>query len=263
MDPHRAAQIVASIEHDIDDKPAYYRLHRYRFWQLLRALPEPQGQHVLEVGVNPGQFTRVLTRAGFAVSGTDLFPEHRAELWQRLGVPVRRLNLDEPGAVLPFPASSFDVIVFSEVIEHLRRSPLDALRLLVGLLKPGGMLLVSTPNELYVKSRMVTLARLASWRSPEPFGDFSRRLGLQGDEQYYTHQRLYTLRELSWMVEQAGLVVETESYGNPWEQVGAERERLRSHPLRVAAKLGLYGFTAAVPPLRSMLLVVGRKPSQR
>lgn len=262
MDPYQAAQLVGSIEQEIDDKPDYYRLHRYRFWQLLRSLPEPHGQQVLEVGVNPGQFTRILVRAGFRVSGTDLFPEHRAELWQDLGVAVRRLNLDEPGAALPFPAGSFDVVVFSEVIEHLRRSPLDALRLLVGLLKPGGLLLVSTPNELYIKSRMVTLARLASWRSPEPFDEFSRRLGLQGDAQYYTHQRLYTLRELSWMVEQAGLVVEESSYGNPWEQVGTERERLRNHPLRVAAKLGLYGLTAAVPPLRSMLLVAGRKPSQ-
>jgi SAM-dependent methyltransferase len=260
MDPYTAARIVASVAPEIDDKPAYFRLHRYRFWQLLQALPEPAGQSVLEVGMNPGQFTRILVRAGYRVSGTDLFPAHRAELWQTLGVRAARLNLDEVADdELPYPDSSFDLLVFSEVIEHLRRSPLRALHLLTRLLRPGGLLVVSTPNELYLKSRLTTLGRMLVWRSPEAFAEFVRRNTLAGDEQYYTHERLYTLNELRWLVEQAGLRVERASFGNPWERVGIERERLWRHPARVAAKLSLYSATAALPAIRSMLLVVGRK----
>jgi SAM-dependent methyltransferase len=178
-----------------------------------------------------------------------------------LGVEVRRLNLDEARAdALPFPQASFDLVVFSEVLEHLRGSPLRAIRLLASMLRPGGALVVSTPNELYLKSRLATLGRLASWRSPEPFDEFVRRAQLDGDEQYYTHERLYTLGQVRWLAEQAGLVVEQARYGNPWERVGTEPARLRSHPLRAAGKLGLYALTAAVPPTRSMLLLVARKP---
>jgi SAM-dependent methyltransferase len=261
MDPHTAARIVTSVAPDIGDKPAYYRLHRYRFWQLLQALPAPAGQRVLEVGMNPGQFTRILVRAGYKVSGTDLFPEHRAELWQALGVEARRLNLDEAADdALPFADGSFDIVVFSEVIEHLRRSPLRALTLLARMLRPGGLLAVSTPNELYLKSRLATLGRMLAWQSPEPFEEFVRRNTLVGDEQYYTHGRLYTLGELRWMVERAGLHVEQARFGNPWERVGIERGRLLRQPARVAAKVGLYSLTAAIPQARSMLLVVGRKP---
>ena len=254
-----ARDIVESYGRAIppDGKPEYFRLHRYRFRALLAALP-PAPARVLEIGTTPGQFTAILRRASYAVAGVDLFPEQRADLWRSLGVEVRFCNLDEQP--LPYTDAQFDAVVFSEVIEHLSGSPLPALQEMARVLRPGGRLVLTTPNQLYIKSRLRTLADILLGRPFEPFDEFTRSMRLHGPQRYYNHSRLYTMRELRWLIEQSGLEVGLARYGDAWEQVGIEAGRLLRHPLRVAAKAGLWLLTSAFPAWRSMLLIVGQKP---
>ncbi len=254
----RTRDIVESYGREIppDGKPAYFRLHRYRFRALLAALP-PAPARVLEIGTTPGQFTEILRRAGYEVAGVDLFPEQRADLWRELGVEVRFCNLDEQP--LPYADEQFDTVVFSEVIEHLAGSPLPALREIARVLRRGGRLVLTTPNQLYIKSRLRTLADVLLGRPFEPFDEFTRAMRLQGPQRYYNHARLYTMRELCWLVEQSGMRVALARYGDAWEQVGIEARRLLRHPLRVTAKSGLWLLTSAFPSWRSMLMVVGMK----
>ena len=241
-------------------KPAYFRLHRYRFRDLLRALP-PAPARILEIGTTPGTFTGILRRAGYEVAGVDLFPEGRAELWQRLGVEVKFCNLDEQA--IPYPDESFDAVVFSEVIEHLAGSPLKPLGEMARVLRSGGRIVISTPNQFYFKSRMKTLGDVLLARPFESFSEFTRSMQLDGPQRYYNHSRLYTMPELRWMLEHAGFGVAREHFGDAWERVGIERGRIVRHPLRVGTKAALWLLTTLRPRWRSMLLIIGIKAESK
>ena len=254
----RAQHIVAEYAvRNPQSKPDYYRYHRYRFVALLDQILQLPGKRVLEIGVNPGQFTEMLVDAGYEVHGTDLFPEHRAELWQRLGVEVRRWNIDhEPP---PYDAESFDLIVFSEVIEHLANPPLEALETFHTLLKPGGHLIISTPNQFYFKSRMRTLFDVLLWQPFDHRDEFERWVKLRSEARYYTHSRLFSLPQLTWMGEQSAFTVSASSYHSAYEWVGLEWPRVVQVPHRWIIKAFIALISAIFPGARSMIMIALRK----
>ncbi|MGM0443598.1 MAG: class I SAM-dependent methyltransferase [Fibrobacterota bacterium] len=57
----------------------------------------------------------------------------------------------------------FDLIMFSEVMEHLPTAPELVLLMFTRMLKPGGCILLSTPNRTTIRSR----ARMLIGRNPE------------------------------------------------------------------------------------------------
>jgi SAM-dependent methyltransferase len=240
-----------------DGKEAYFRLHRHRYAAILAALDAAPGARVLEVGVTPGQCTRLLVMAGYHVSGIDLNPTARRSLWQELGVDVCQMNLEREA--IPFADETFDWIVFSEVIEHLVYSPLPVLREFHRVLAPQGKLLITTPNELYLKSRLRALLRLLLWQSLDTTEEFRHKMHLEGDARYTTHSRTYTMQELCWVMEQAGFRVVTRRHEAAWERVGLEAGRLLRNPTGVLAKGSVTAITTLLPTLRSMLLVVGER----
>jgi SAM-dependent methyltransferase len=116
----------------------------YEYDEALRKLSGElkPGARVLDVGCGAGGFLHHAKAAGFAVSGLDFNAERVAALRGR-GFDVFSGALPEfaRGAA---PAA-FDAITLFELIEHLDdpASWLDAAKT---LLKPGGLLIIGTPN---------------------------------------------------------------------------------------------------------------------
>jgi len=114
--------------------------------QLLEDVPA-EGRRVLDVSCKRGEILQALKARGFAVQGTQF----AADAPQVDGIPIDR-GVDLMKG-LPYPSESFDVVLLVEVIEHLENHR-AAISELGRVLKPGGILILTTPNIMRIKSRL-------------------------------------------------------------------------------------------------------------
>jgi 2-polyprenyl-3-methyl-5-hydroxy-6-metoxy-1,4-benzoquinol methylase len=108
--------------------------------KLLALLDRPG--RVLDVGCSTGYLAERLQQHGATVVGLDV-DERSAELARRHCVEVHVGDVET--MELPFEPGSFDAVVCGDLIEHLR-DPQAMLARLRPLLRPGGRLVLSTPN---------------------------------------------------------------------------------------------------------------------
>jgi SAM-dependent methyltransferase len=101
--------------------------------------------HVLDAPCGDGALAGELSAVGWRVCAADIAPR----LGPVKGVGVLRLDLDEP---LPFADGAFDAVVSLEGIEHLL-SPARCLAEFCRVLRPGGRLVLTTPNVNNLQSR--------------------------------------------------------------------------------------------------------------
>lgn len=103
-----------------------------------------RGERVLNVGIGSGQLEELALARGVDIWSLD--PGERAVVRLRT-----RLNLEEQiqvgrGQDMPFPTGQFDVVVMSEVLEHLDDKTRDAtIAEVYRVLKPGGRLIGTVP----------------------------------------------------------------------------------------------------------------------
>ena len=98
---------------------------------------------VLDAGCGGGLFSVGLHKAGYDVFGMDLSPSGIRAAKQRNVGHFEIASLYED-LTAPFDVSSFDAIITIEVIEHLY-SPTRFAECAYSALRPGGLLVVSTP----------------------------------------------------------------------------------------------------------------------
>ena len=109
-----------------------------------------QGHQILEVGCRSGNLTQYYYE-GNEVVGIDVDRNALKEFEKRLNLTGHWVDVDSED--FPFDDAQFDVVVFSEVMEHLR-FPQKALREIVRVLKPNGRLIGSVPNAFRLRNRL-------------------------------------------------------------------------------------------------------------
>jgi len=143
-----AARFDPQAFHD-HPSPLVRHIERMRVRALGRLLRPRPGERLIEVGCGPGDVLLALARtagAGQARSllGLDLSPALLSRARQRLGPGVTLLRGNAEG--LPLATGSLDGAVCSEMLEHTLR-PEEVLRELARVLRPGGRVVVSIPEE--------------------------------------------------------------------------------------------------------------------
>ena len=159
-----------------------------------------------------GQPERWLSRAGKCrrYCGVELFPEPAAAARERLTEVVEG---DVEQVELPWPAESFDALILSEVLEHLR-DPWAVLERLRPLLRPGALVFASTPN---VAHREIIVMLLKGRWELQSYGPLDA-----------THLRWFSPSSLRRAFEEAGFVVD--SVGTARSARARQRDRRSRAP---------------------------------
>jgi SAM-dependent methyltransferase len=196
---------------DLSAKEVYasyieYSLHR--FLLTMEYLPDTAGR-VLEIGSNPFFMTLLMKRFKpyelelanfFGETTMDAAVSHHAEIentkyGEHHDLDYRQFNIE--CQAFPYADASFDGVVFCEVLEHLTLDPQAALIEINRILKPGGWLLLTTPNAAWYENiASLWLGGRSNWGPYSPFGRYGR------------HNREYTLPEIEQLLNQSGFTPE-------------------------------------------------------
>ena len=231
---------------------AYAHADIERFIYTLSLAPEKVHGKALEIGANP-YFTTLLFRKfrpEMEFSLVNYFGGDTHKAVQRVSFPgfdadpqeidLAYHNVNLELTTLPFDENSFDMVLFCEVLEHLTVDPLHAMHELKRVLKPGGRLILTTPNA----ARMENVSAFIEGRNIyDPYSKYGA---------YGRHNREYTRHELIQLLNHCGFETETCYTANVHDDIppgGSHAQAINAAIRAVTHRchdLGQYLFTASI-----------------
>lgn len=172
-------------------------------WDCVRSLTGP----ALELGANPYLMTFLLERfTELDMTLAGFYGDDRKKLVQEVQwvdpdkathIDVRTSDLFNMEAErFPYADSTFAVVLFCEIIEHLVMDPLHALREISRVLRPDGRLVISTPNVARLENVFLLIDGVNIYDPYSGYGPYGR------------HNREYTMHDLVHLLRFAGFEVE-------------------------------------------------------
>jgi SAM-dependent methyltransferase len=169
----------SSVPYDYDAiGPGYYdevfrrgagiqsKWHHLKFKHVRAQFPSGARDH-LDIGCGPGTFIGTLPETMHCV-GTDLAAAQIDYANREYGTPQHTFLCVRDGQ-LPFDDAQYDVVTLIELIEHIERPLIESLlREAARVLRPGGRLLLTTPN---YASLWPLLEKVVNARAPVTYED--------------------------------------------------------------------------------------------
>ena len=274
------------LEHElyVETDETFYSKLLYHRLIVLSLIPEecrrPRTK-VVDVGGGKGRISTMLSDLGLEcvnmdciyletdtlnTEGEPLVPLLESFLEEK-GVRVLARDAYEDG--IPFPDDTFDLAIFSEVIEHLPNSPKPLLAEIHRTLRKEGWLILTTPNLASYQHRKGALLG----RSTRPGIVFFYNMeGYPIGSVYRGHNREYTLQEVEYMLGQENFVIvraQTCDY-SARQSVGNLARKVSGNLIRDwrAGHLGVKGALLTVaefvikkifPSTRDFIVILARK----
>ncbi len=154
---------------------AYIRDQVDQHWSLDECSLKPlTGKSALDVGCGAGLLAEPLARLGAKVAAVDAAPGliAAAELHAR----GQGLDIDYRVAAVEELSGAFDLVTSLEVVEHVAE-PAAFIRALAARLAPGGLLILSTPNQTALSRLLMVGAAEAFGAIPKGTHDFDKFIG--------------------------------------------------------------------------------------
>lgn len=174
----------------------YLKSHLDHYTSVLSRLPPPAScGKLLEVGCVPGHFTLLLADLGYEISCVDIDPNRLAQLWTAHSINVHKVDIETEN--LPFKNKTFSVVLFTEVLEHLRVQPIFALREIARVTDEGGKIILSVPN-------ITPIHRWRFFTGRDYQGDIIQEFEKLEKFGHMGHFRLYSAKEVQRLLQYVG-----------------------------------------------------------
>jgi SAM-dependent methyltransferase len=241
---HEARQLAQGICDSVTDPHDwlhnYVNNHAARFaFDVAHTenLADGHSSIIIDVAAAPFVTSSLLARRGHDVSALDIAPERFTGLCNYLEVNVLKCDIELEQ--FPLEDNRADIVLLFETFEHLRIDPIFTFSEIVRILRPGGVMLLSTPNLKSLKGLYNYLLRNLSYSCAGNIFEEYSKLGKYG---HMGHVREYTRRELVDFARHFRMRCERVIYRGTYEQ----------------AVMNALGF--ALPRLRPFQMLVLRKP---
>ena len=213
----------------------YGRQHKQRFWELCNALgeliadkPKPK---VLEFGVS--EFSAIY-RQLFPLISLDCADRPAADdyigfnkntsLRVSGGEQFISVDLNKPATLLDdhyrHLRECYDLVIFTEVLEHLTANPVDILKQLIALLAPHGYLYLTTPNFFRRENREM-FDRQENPQEIYPSGE--------NNWDAHHHHREYGVKEMLRFAKEAGGYTKAFYFSDCWDDSTACNDAEKSN----------------------------------
>jgi 2-polyprenyl-3-methyl-5-hydroxy-6-metoxy-1,4-benzoquinol methylase len=180
---------------------------------VMARFPPCSESRLFDVGCGNGFVSLLFQQLGYHVTGSDAWElQERQAVFEKSGIEFVYSNFNELRPFRDLMSNSFDIVIIAQVIEHILNHPLGLMNDLARLMRPGGLLILTTPNPATVMSAVRSLrGKSLLWGTDDFINEpkiEAQRIITKGD----IHYREYTHDELRQLITNAGLSVEKSLY---------------------------------------------------